>query len=298
MGIILFCNIGWMSRYEGNSGQPDEIVGGGSWVKDNGTGHEVCNFVNCPDGFAYGHVETIQGERDRKINIAKLGGGEDRASGLDVVWTATDPRAGGRRVVGWYRNATVFQKRQTFEKPPTRQHVQDEIRNYRIRARVEDAHCIDIEDRTLQMGRGSGWLGQTPWKVLSKESSPEIRDFLMQTESLLSGSERVDFVDLAVDEEFQEGNLKLRSHLTRERSPGLAAKKKKEFIKKYGRLHCERCELDPINAFGEEFGNAVIEVHHAAMMVGEMDENHRTKLEDLQCLCANCHRLIHAELRC
>lgn len=297
MAGILFCNIGWMSRYEGNKGQPDKTVGGGSWVRENETGHEVCNFVTCPDGFVYGHVETIQGERDRKIRIETLGGNGDSVDGVDVVWTAADPKRGGRRVVGWYRNATVFRERQYFEKLPTRQHDRDDIRNYRIRARAEDAHCIDLEDRTLRLGSGPGWIGQTPWKLLSKDSSPDIRDFLEQIQRLLEGAADAGHGELPADEEYQEGSLKLKRHLQRERFPGLADRKKEDFRARHGKLYCERCELDPVRTYGAEYGAAVIEVHHAARMVGEMDENHRTKLDDLQCLCANCHRLTHAELR-
>ncbi len=44
-GALFFCNIGWMSRYEGLSGKPDKIVGGGSYVAENATGGEVCNFA-------------------------------------------------------------------------------------------------------------------------------------------------------------------------------------------------------------------------------------------------------------
>ncbi|MGH9919374.1 MAG: HNH endonuclease, partial [Nitrososphaerales archaeon] len=34
----------------------------------------------------------------------------DRLDGVTVVWTATDPDQGGTKVVGWYRNATVFDR--------------------------------------------------------------------------------------------------------------------------------------------------------------------------------------------
>jgi hypothetical protein len=286
-----------MSRYQGNKGQPDKIVGGGSWVKENETGHEVCNFVNCPDGFVYGHVETIQGERDRKIRIENFGGNGGRAEGVDVVWTATHPGEGGRRVVGWYRNATIFRERKYFERSPTRQHVRDDVTDYRIRARVENAHCVDLVDRTLKMGRGRGWMGHTPWKVLSEASSPEIGNFLGQVRLLLGGTAPAGVGKPAMDEHYEEGSQKLKQHLARERYPGLAIRKRDDFIQRNGKLCCERCKLDPTDVYGVEFGNAVIEVHHAATMVGEMGANHLTRLDDLQCLCANCHRLTHAELR-
>jgi len=187
MGAILFCNIGWMSRYEGLIGKPDKIVGGGKWVTENETGHEVCNFVVCRDGYVYGHVETIQSERDRKIRIEAIGGSGDFVEGIDVVWTATDPDEGGRKVVGWYRNATVFRERQKFAEPPSKQHARDEISSYRIRASAKDARQLDLGDRTLAMGRGPGWMGHTPWWVPSDEGPREVRQFVKKTRDLLDG---------------------------------------------------------------------------------------------------------------
>lgn len=159
MGAMLFCNIGWMSRYEGLAGKPDKIVGGGKWVTENETGNEVCNFLACRDGYVYGHVETIQGKKDRKIRIEAIGGSGDYVRGVDVVWTATDPDEGGRKVVGWYRNATVFRERQQFGNPPSRQHLRDKIGSYRIRALAKDVRRLDLEDRTFVMGRGRGRMG-------------------------------------------------------------------------------------------------------------------------------------------
>ena len=40
----LFCNVGWMADYKGQN-ENDKIVGGGSYVKREGMGYEVCNFV-------------------------------------------------------------------------------------------------------------------------------------------------------------------------------------------------------------------------------------------------------------
>lgn len=100
----------------------------------------------------------------------------------------------------------------------------------------------------------------------------------------------------AIDPEYREGTLRLKTHLRRERHWGLAKKKKVDFIKRHGVLFCEICKINPGEAFGLPIGNAVIEVHHASTTVGEMSDGHITKLSDLQCLCANCHRLVHARI--
>jgi len=93
-----------------------------------------------------------------------------------------------------------------------------------------------------------------------------------------------------------EGNLRIVSHLKRERQPGLAKQKRAEFIAKHGRLFCEMCMLDPVKQYGAEAGPACIEVHHARVHVADMGEGHVTVTDDLMCLCASCHRVLHRKL--
>jgi len=42
---------------------------------------------------------------------------------------------------------------------------------------------------------------------------------------------------------------------------------------------------------------SVIKVHHSRVMVSGMNANQTTLLEDFSCLCANCHRAEHSEMR-
>jgi len=186
MGQFFFCNIGWMSRYEGLKGKPDKIVGGGKYIDENATGGEVCNFLITDNGYVYGHVETIKDKLDRKIRIESFGGSGDSASGVDVIWTATDPDEGGRRVVGWYLDATVFRERQNFTHAPSKQHNKDQISNYRICALAKNVRRLDIDDRRLAMGRGTGWMGHTPWWTPPQKPSDEISKFLQEVRKLIN----------------------------------------------------------------------------------------------------------------
>lgn len=189
MRPIFFCNIGWMSRYEGLDGKPDKIVGGGRWVAEHGNGGEVCNFLKCPDGHFYGHVETIKGDHDRKLNLSSLdGAARDWVAGVDVVWTATDPDQRGRRVVGWYRNATVYRERQEFTRPPSKQHSRDGLSTYRVRAR--DAVRLELGDRRLTLGRGPGWMGHAPWWTPASDASPEVHAFVRRVRSAMASDSR------------------------------------------------------------------------------------------------------------
>lgn len=99
------------------------------------------------------------------------------------------------------------------------------------------------------------------------------------------------------DREWTEGDKKWRWHLRSERRSGLAAAKREQFRRDHGQLYCERCGMDPLERYGDPLGESCIEVHHAKVRVTDMQPGHLTRLEDLQCLCANCHRVTHREAK-
>jgi hypothetical protein len=103
-------------------------------------------------------------------------------------------------------------------------------------------------------------------------------------------------IPTAEERSWIEGNPRIVSHLIRERQPGLARQKRAEFIEHHGRLYCEHCLLDPVERYGPEVGAACIEVHHHRVHVSKMSPGHRTVTDDLMCLCANCHRVLHRKL--
>jgi 5-methylcytosine-specific restriction protein A len=99
------------------------------------------------------------------------------------------------------------------------------------------------------------------------------------------------------NEDYREGQARLATHRKRERARGLSMAKKAQFRKAHGRLLCQRCGVDPVAENGTEHAEASIEAHHATVQVADMGDDHRTKLADLVCLCANCHRLVHRLLK-
>lgn len=124
---------------------------------------------------------------------------------------------------------------------------------------------------------------------------------IVAKDDLLPTAEQVEeaLIGLPIDEQDRvaiEGNLRIAIHIRRERASGLARAKKAAFIQQNGRLFCERCSLDPVDLYGPNVADACIEVHHATVGVKDMNPGHTTTLEDLQCLCANCHRVTHREL--
>ncbi len=117
-----------------------------------------------------------------------------------------------------------------------------------------------------------------------------------------AGYEIVSKGELAPDrfeagQEWSEGEERVRVHRGRERSRSLVVAKKSQYVRLHGRLTCEECGFDPIAVYGSQAAEACIEVHHAERQVSEMSVGHKTKLDDLRCLCANCHRFIHRKMK-
>ena len=97
--------------------------------------------------------------------------------------------------------------------------------------------------------------------------------------------------------EWDEGRKVLHRHVAGERAPSLAKAKKAQYRRIHGVLKCEQCGLVPSAHYATEMADSCIEVHHAKTQVSEMGQGHKTPLDDLQCLCANCHRLTHRKMR-
>lgn len=100
------------------------------------------------------------------------------------------------------------------------------------------------------------------------------------------------------DRTFAEGNKKHAYHLKSERNPALVREKKKLFEAEHGRLFCEHCKEDFIEQFGDAaIARSCFDAHHKTTAVADMDEGHESQLQDLEILCATCHRAEHARLR-
>lgn len=116
---VVFLNIAWMKWYDGVTN--DIPVNGGKYIAEHHHGNEVNNFTprlaesgeeNEVGEWLFGTFETKStNDQAHQAHIEKIAGcqdlkNEDCAEGVLVIWCATAPD-GGRRVVGWYRDATV-----------------------------------------------------------------------------------------------------------------------------------------------------------------------------------------------
>lgn len=144
---ILYVKTGWMEGYYGPH-DDDPTYGNSEYLKKYLHGHEAYNFYNI-GGWCYGYMPGKRGP-DIKRNFGASRDAEFKDNIL-VVWLAPSPseEAGsGVRIVGWYENATVFNKPQDFNEPVLQ--VNNTPVRYRGIVRSQYAYCIPGEERTGQ----------------------------------------------------------------------------------------------------------------------------------------------------
>lgn len=103
----------------------------------------------------------------------------------------------------------------------------------------------------------------------------------------------VDYGSDELDDEMlsNEGAVRVRVHLHRERNCVLVDEKKWRVLREKGRLTCECCSFDFEKVYGD-LGEGFVEVHHTKP-IGLRDGAEITRLEDLVVVCSNCHRMLH-----
>ncbi|WP_394136450.1 HNH endonuclease [Aliivibrio fischeri] len=275
----LFCNIGWMERYDGIDG--DTLERGGSYNKDE-TGHEVCNFTEV-NGLVFGYVRPTG-----QIKLENLGASKKDSSIDDVlvIWTA-GPKTGGTAVVGWYKNATVFRYEQNIIEKSSK-HIQNEIEIFRIKANKENVTLLPMGQRSFMIPRSTkGGIGQSNiWYANSEDSHKYIKPVLEFIENY-NEHETIPDIDFSA----LEGNPRLLAHIKRERNQKLIKLKKKQVMENSGSLSCEVCSFDFQKVYGE-LGLEFCEVHHLKKL-SDAEKYVETTLSDLAIVCSNCHRIIH-----
>jgi hypothetical protein len=98
-----------------------------------------------------------------------------------------------------------------------------------------------------------------------------------------------DYLELTEDDvAYAEGKIVVRTVRQRQRNRTLVSDAKTQFKQQHGRLYCEVCGFD----FAAFYGIEYIEAHHAQQMAS-LEEDNLSQIDDLNMLCANCHRIAH-----
>lgn len=141
---------------------------------------------------------------------------------------------------------------------------------------------------------------------LGIESTPfAARGWYLTTGEWIAVRERLGVRDLAevpsissLEEQFgsasEEGRRVQRTHLRLERDRGVVARAKAQWADANPDLPCELCKVSFVAVYGEH-GRDFIEAHHRVPLHSlAAGQTTRTTVEDLAPVCANCHRMLHA----
>lgn len=136
----------------------------------------------------------------------------------------------------------------------------------------------------------------TNWCVKNPDRVDELISWLIRQSD---DGNHIDLMSLSIKELLVEANRspesgnenrrRLALHFVRERDASIPIGKKLKFERDNGYLGCEVCGLKADQALDK----AMIECHHLVPL-GTQDAAVKTDLDDLICVCANCHRRIHA----
>jgi hypothetical protein len=162
-----------MGRYQGITnahGVSDQIKGGGSEVVKHGFGHEIFNFKPHLD-YYYGYVQP----RGNTIKIERLGASkqDNYIEGVSAIWVSTSPE-GRSYIVGWYKEATVYRKKQDPPLNSERIHNGEEC-GFFIKTKKENGRILDTEERQFQIPRGKNGIGQSNVWFADKPIHEELR---------------------------------------------------------------------------------------------------------------------------
>jgi 5-methylcytosine-specific restriction protein A len=263
---VMLCRVVWAEKYD--SKKEKIFAGNMRYPAAHNFAHEQLNFA-VEHNSVYGYVEN----RSQNIDIQKLGAEADEAvDGVTVIFCALDELSMKLRVVGWYENATVYKTAQEPKKGSIRGSWQ-----YYFKASSHDAHLMPETSRDLEVPRKQnvtdrGFMGQR--NVFYPSGNANYERFL-QSFDLLMQDLHVEPDQKPDNDGYQEGQRAWREASYSARNPMLV-----QAAKRHHGTVCQACGFN----FAARYGD-----------LGKMaDVGRRTSIvNDVEVLCANCHRMVH-----
>ncbi len=283
---ILFCRIAWLRDYRG----PEEIISGAGSERDGGYDWESFNFAPY-DGVVYGYVAS---SGNRTIEVSKLGGSNEAARGVLVVWVSLHPSEGRQRIVGWYKNATVH--RHLRQSPPMREcsSASGDRVEYHVEAPERGAFLLPPEARDFTIPKGAGFMGQSNVCYMQ---SPDATSLVANVVSYINEQSvptrkavppEQNFPENApLGRRYEEGAVQRVAVNAYERSAAARA----VCIAHWG-IRCVVCSLSFDETYGET-GRGFIHVHHVIPLSSVPAGYKVDPVRDLAPVCPNCHAMLH-----
>jgi tetratricopeptide (TPR) repeat protein len=169
-----------MKNYVGVN-DDDKPKNGGSYVDENEYAHECYNFLDY-NGKCYGFV-MLNGNLNLELHFKQAKKNQDFLKDVLVVWVSTND-TNETRIVGWYKNATVYREGQYVQAFTN----SDFDLFYRIEALAKDCYLLPEQQRTFpiqraaQTGKGTGMGRSNVWYADSSFAKtvlvPKVIDYI------------------------------------------------------------------------------------------------------------------------
>jgi Domain of unknown function (DUF3883) len=174
---VLFARVGRMVYYAGPVEGDERPRGGGGYNARN-LGHEVFNFAQFKHrqfkNRLYGFIQPSN-RKKKAINLQRIDptipANADRAEGVLIIFVTRYKE--GQKIIGWYRNATVFRTRvplpTTIQREINERLLQTKVKyssftDYTVDAPVSDAKLLPTSERLKAItipGHVPGSFGQS-----------------------------------------------------------------------------------------------------------------------------------------
>ena len=148
-GHVVFVRVGHLEHYDSRH-DTERLVGGGAY-NDTEMGSEVENF-RAWRGKLYGYAQTPGGDGFSIARISPAASDDRRVDGVLVVFVAVANAGSGQVIVGWYRNARVFDD--------SKQRPGGLYGGYNIIAPEAEAVLLPLSERRQPAFKGKGGFGQ------------------------------------------------------------------------------------------------------------------------------------------
>ena len=267
---ILVARIAWMKTYKNKK---EEAYGGQKYIRNReGCPLESLNFKKL-DGRYYGYVPH-RGKDNFNLDIDKLGADrrDDKVENILVVFCARSREAQEQRVVGWYKNATVYRGAQKSKWDD------DDLPVFRFSS--ENAFLVKDSQREFPIPKG--FMGQSSvWYGINSDDYKDFRKELLayiKQENLTRKHDKPTPIQ-------EQRQLKKSQKLERRGDF-------RRFIYAKG-FTCEVCGWS-IDIYERSVWGSSFEIHHLNP-VSNLEEGKSRELgiDDFAVLCASCHRAIH-----
>ena len=288
---ILFCNIAYMQYYDYELIEENPHHGG-KYVEVTGDALEKNNFHRCEDGKLRGFVETkykdsfVSQKEPKNLRIENISSNykkQDSIDGVTVVFCAHSDKHKKSVIVGWYKNATVYRKREHYKG-----------RQYNLMCDFEDGYLIDEQSRTFKVPRASvdgfGFGQANVWYAKEKVASNYVQEVAEYIDSL-DIQHNDDTMPQIIPQIFEESGIAKKVVVNKYERNVLARRK---CIELKG-SKCEICGFNSALFYGDEFKEK-IEVHHI-VPINQIKEDYQVNPEtDLIPVCPNCHMILHIKM--